>query len=204
MTSETISKGLWSVSAVLLVAACSVQAENTEALPGPAELQTQIPRPSISLPFDNPFPDRTNQSNDGSVFEPCIAYDDSELIRFDIDPKLIEDVAIVNGQGIRGCKWVMPERFSLSVAVTNSNSLEEYRSGAIEYNWMTDLELGERTVGYFELDHGFSKACLTYVQSANAGVVTKVVTYEDDNGPVGGACELVANFTRAYIDKIPE
>lgn len=193
---------------ILPLAACEVDAENTTPVPGDSgssyrnEPASPVATP-VPLPFENPFPDRWNSSNDGTPYEPCIAFSDSELRRFQIDPEEIEDAAIVNGQGIRGCSWFMPSRFSLSNLVADSRSLEIYKAGTKENNWLPDISINDRVVGLFSLIHGDSKECSTYVQSYSAAVVTNVVPSTSAEGKAMDTCKLAIDFTRAYIDKIP-
>ncbi|MDV7134064.1 DUF3558 family protein [Williamsia muralis] len=203
------------IALVLLLAGCSLDDKTTDAVAAsevlssgvastkPTIVTTESVGKPIPLPFENPFPNRWNDSNNGSPYEPCVSFSDEELERFHIDPTVIEDAAIVNGQGIRGCSWFMPNRFSLSNLVTNSRSLAEYRAGTVENVWKPDIVINGRTVGLFEANHERSRACSTYVQSFSAAVVTNVVTSTSDEGQKIDPCKLVEDFTRAYIDKIP-
>ncbi|HEY9312191.1 DUF3558 family protein [Williamsia sp.] len=169
--------------------------------PGESSIVSGTPVP---LPFDNRFPNRWNPANDGTSFEPCVAYSDEELTAFGIDPAQIEDVAQVDGQGTRGCSWKMPDGFSLSQVVTNSESLDVYRQGVSEVDWRSDLLVGDRRVGSFGIQYESSELCSTYVQSFKAGVVTNVMVFDSAEGKAAEPCEFVDSFTRAYIDKIPE
>lgn len=190
----------------ILLVGCSVNGSDIEAVPA-TQHSTHQTSPTLGtpvpLPFENPFPNRWNNSNDGSPFEPCNAFSDEELLRFEIDPLVIEDAAIVDGQGIRGCRWLMTDRFSFSSLVTNSKSLDAYREGVVEYDWQPYLEIDGRTVGLFSLVHGTSKECSTYVQSYSAAVVVNVVPSTSSEGKSIDTCKLAVDFTRAYIDKIP-
>jgi hypothetical protein len=132
-----------------------------------------------------------------------VSFSDAELRRFGIDPAVSEDAALVDGQGTRGCNWIMRGEFGLGQVVTNSTSLAEYKRGTPEYDWKPDLLVEGRTVGVFALAFENSGACSTYVQSYLAGVVTNIVSFEPRDGRSGDACKLVEDFTRAYIDKIP-
>lgn len=208
-------RSLASIALVLMLAGCSLDDKTMDAVAASAVLSSEVPSTKstigatesvgkpIPLPFESPFPDRWNDSNNGSPYEPCVSFSDEELERFHIDPTVIEDAAIVNGQGIRGCSWFMPNRFSLSNLVTNSRSLAEYRGGTVENVWKPDIVIKGRTVGLFEANHERSRACSTYVQSFSAAVVTNVVTSTSDEGQKIDPCKLVVDFTRAYIDKIP-
>lgn len=186
--------------------ACNVESDGSEAVPASSGSATDpgstVGTP-IPLPFENPFPGRWNPSNNGSPYEPCVAFSDGELSRFGIDPSVIEDAAIVSGQGVRGCSWLMEDRFAFSNLVTNSQSLATYRSGLSEYDWHPDFEIGGRTVGLFSMVEGNSVDCATYVQSFTAAVITTVVTSSSAEGQTIDACKLAVDFTRAYIDKIP-
>jgi hypothetical protein len=199
-------KTVGSVALLLFTFGCGVEEVDTQAVAAQDTSSTQLTASvgtPIPLPFDNQFPDRWNAANNGSPYEPCVAFSDQELVEFEIDPAAIEDAAIVNGQGVRGCRWLMPARFSISNLVTNSSSLKAYRSGTSENNWLPDLNVKGRVVGLFNTNHGRSSTCSTYVQSYSAGVVTNVVTSTSDEGQKIDACKLVVDFTRAYIDKIP-
>jgi hypothetical protein len=115
----------------------------------------------------------------------------------------MEDAALVDGQGIRGCRWFMPRRFGIGQVVTNSASLEVYKRGTPELDWKSDLMIDGRRVGLFGLNDD-DQTCSTYVQSYSAGVVTNIVTSTTTEGRAIDSCKLVEDFTRAYIDKIPE
>jgi hypothetical protein len=158
----------------------------------------------VPLPFDNPFPNRWNSSNNGTNYEPCIAFSDSELSAFGIDSAAIEDIAQVDGQGTRGCHWFMPRKFGFGQVVTNSPSLSEYRNALSELDWKPDIVIEGRIVGVFDLKDD-AGSCSTYVQSNVAAVITSItVSTSPDARLEYDACELVFAIVRAYIDKIPE
>lgn len=190
-----------------MAVACQTEDSSTQAVSGVSgttKSALETAATTSPLPFDNPFPDRLNPSNDGSRYEPCVAFTEDELARFEIDYEVIEDAAIVNGQGIRGCRWLMIDRFSLGQVVTNSTSLDVYRRGTSELDWKPDLDMAGRKVGVFGLnDH--DGTCSTYVQSGAAGVVTNVLISSEPAARASlDSCEIAIDFTRAYIDKIPE
>ena len=194
----------------LTISACSVSGEGAQPGLGSPTSQS-LPSAStststsveVSLPFHNPFPNRWNSSNDGTTFEPCVAFSEKELLRFGVDPAVIEDAALVDGQGVRGCEWFMPRSFSLNVVVTNSTSLDDYKSGRGELLWKPDLVVDDRVVGIAQLNSD-DHVCMTYIQSSAAIVATSVVI-------TGGVealrnydpCQLVIDFTKSYLDRIP-
>lgn len=185
---------------------CHVKDESTRAVPishsGSSTEQTTTETP-LPLPFENRFPNRRNGSNNGSLYEPCIAFSADELARFQVDPTSIEDAALVDRQGTRGCNWIMQSRFGIGQVVTNSESLASYKRGTSEYDWRPEFEVAGRVVGLFALAFDDSGSCSTYVQSFAAGVVTNVVVFDSGDGRTAHACKLAEDFTRAYIDKIP-
>ncbi|WP_207842559.1 DUF3558 family protein [Williamsia soli] len=190
---------------VFALSACHIDDPSTDARPVvDSSRAAAVNGTPVPLPFDNPFPNRWNASNDGTSFEPCVAYTSGELSRFKVDSSKIEDVAQVDGQSTRGCHWYMSDQFDLGQLVTDASSLDEYRTASTDLDWKPDLEVGGRTVGLFAVDYGTSKTCSTYVQSFSAGVVTNVITSTSPYGQSVDACKLVIDFTRAYIDKIPE
>lgn len=192
---------------MLTVAGCEVTDAGTHAISASeqprVEVSSSVGAP-IPLPFDNPFPNRWNQSNDGTPFEPCVAYSDEELEHFEINPAVLEDVAQVDGQGTRGCRWNMPNRFDIGQVVTNSQSLDEYRNASLDLRWKPDLVVSGRVVGNFVVNDGQDSTCSTYVQSYGAGVVTNVIASTSSEGKAVDTCKLAVDFTRAYIEKIPE
>ncbi|MFJ6097077.1 DUF3558 family protein [Williamsia muralis] len=196
------------ITVVLVCAACAVEDRSTKAAPEQASSAAPPLAPatkgaSVQLPFDNPFPNRWNASNDGTSYEPCNAFSSSELGEFGIDSTRIEDAAVVDGQGVRGCRWFMPGIFSMSQLVTNSTSLTAYRDGTSDFEWKQDLSVEGRAVGMFDLKFD-STSCSTYVQSFSAGVVTNfVISSDPESRGAIDPCKLVEDFTRAYIDKIP-
>ncbi|PYE14692.1 uncharacterized protein DUF3558 [Williamsia limnetica] len=201
-----IAKSGLLVLILLSVVACQTANTNTKAVPAPGYSQAQASSTlgtPIPLPFENRFPNRWNDSNNGTPFEPCVAYTDRELKRFDVDPSVVEDVAQVDGQGTRGCRWFMRDEFDLGQVVTNASSLSEYRTASPELRWLPDLVVDGRIVGSFVIDDGTDSTCSTYVQSFGAGVVTNVVASSSQKGRAMNACALVEDFTRAYIEKIP-
>lgn len=193
------------LAVVVCTSACQVDGDKPEAVPG--SMSSSIETAStdeIVLPFDNPFPNRRNPSNDGTPFEPCVAFSDEELLRFDVDPAVVEDAALVDGQGIRGCGWYMPNKFALSSLVTNAVSLEEYKKGKPELDWRPDLLVGGRIVGLAGVDED-KTTCATYVKSHGAIVVTDVLIASGlEAGLKYDACRIAVDFTTAYIDKIPD
>jgi len=167
----------------------------SSAAPGAAENQ--------DLPFENKFPNRWNASNDGTPFEPCVAFSEEELSRFEIDAAVVEDAAQVDGQGVRGCMWFMPDLFSIGVVVTDADSLAQYKLGMPEIDWKSDVNLGGRVVGMAVLNDD-ETACMTYVESLESIVVIDV-------GIVGGSevrsqhdpCRIAVDFMASNLEKIP-
>lgn len=194
------------VSAGFFLTACQVPDSSTQAVPGTSDISAaaEVTATPIPLPIDNRFPNRWNDSNNGSTYEPCIAFSANELRAFGIDPESLEDAALVDGQGTRGCNWFTRDAFGFGQVVTNSRSLEDYKKGTPEYDWRPDLEFGGRLVGLFSPKFEDSGICSTYVQSGRAAVVTNVVASKSKQGRTLDPCRQVQDFTSAYIDKIPE
>ena len=193
--------------ALLLLAGCEVADSGTRAVPDSAATPSSSSAPASEtaepLPFENQFPDRRNPANDGTEYEPCTAFSHVELAKFGVDPAVVEDIAQVNGQGTRGCYWFMPNAFALGQLVTNSNSLVEYKSALKVLEWKPDITIGGRAVGIFDLKDD-TGSCSTYVQSHAAAVITEVsVSTSPSARSAIDPCKLVEDFTRAYIDKIP-
>lgn len=98
----------------------------------------------------------------------------------------------------------MRDEFAISNLVTNSKSLSEYKNNSPELEWKPNLTVDGRVVGLFDLRDD-ETSCSTYVQSYAAGVVTNVIVSSDSSARERfNPCKLAVDFTRAYIDKIPE
>lgn len=193
------------VLCVLTISSCVVDDGASQAVPGGStSLPSNGPDKSVALPFDNPFPNRWNPSNDGTSYEPCVAFSQEELQRFGVDDKFVEDAAQVDGQGIRGCIWYMRDTYSLSIVVTNAESLSQYKSGTPELDWKQDRLVNGRVVGLADLAYD-DATCTTYIQSGRSIVATDVtISSAKEARDRYDPCKIVLDFTAAYIDKIPE
>jgi hypothetical protein len=159
-----------------------------------------LPRadPRAHLPFPSRFLERTNERNDGSIFEPCIAYSARELRALGIDPGSIEDAAVSRGPNYRGCGWRMPASL-VSQTVLNQGGLKEYlaRDRAIEWQLTRSPELRTLASGSRRVGH-----CMAVFKSQGAIVVTSVTAWREGKWP-GTACDWVVKFASLAASKAP-
>ncbi|MGC4963897.1 DUF3558 family protein [Gordonia sp. DT101] len=193
---------------LLLLAGCT---SSTEGMGVPASSQPapngprQMDDAGKELPFENNYLQRWNPSNDGTAYEPCTALTPPELAGLGIDAGSVTDAATVDGQSLRGCTWrrLPPAERDWRVAqiLGNSTSIEQYKDKYRTNVWRPDLSISGRTVGVM-LDSGDS--CWTYVQSGEAGVLTKASYFSLPRKPYSELCDVAIDLTRATIDKIPK
>ncbi|MBS4104496.1 DUF3558 domain-containing protein [Tsukamurella paurometabola] len=99
------------------------------------------------LPFVPQYEGRTNERNDGTTFEPCIAYSDAELRALGADPRSVKDVMISVSPNYRGCRWQSPDSAAyFSQTLGNEVSLEIYKAKQRTRPWQPDRIINGRTV----------------------------------------------------------
>ncbi|MCK8616120.1 DUF3558 family protein [Gordonia sp. C13] len=159
------------------------------------------------LPFENSFPDRWSNNNDGTPYEPCTQVPAAALRTINIDVNTVEDVAASNHQTARGCTWRFDgDRLSsLSHFVGNLLRPEAGLDGYKELNsagstWFADTEIGGRRVLSASMGPG---ECSMIVQSGDAVVVTTIVRYDANHPPIETVCASVEQFLNRAINSIP-
>ncbi|MDV7175920.1 DUF3558 family protein [Gordonia amicalis] len=198
---------------VLPLTACTTTGEAESASPaasltsaGPTGIR-QTDDAGAPLPFENTFPDRWSNNNDGTPYEPCTQVSAVALQTIDIDPSTVEDVAASNHQTARGCTWKFhgDRLSSMSHFVGNLLRPEAGLDGYKELNragstWFADTEIKGRRVLSASMGPG---ECSMIVQSGDAVVVTTIVRYDADRPPVETVCSSVEHFLDQTIDSIP-
>ncbi|NMO04308.1 DUF3558 family protein [Gordonia sp. TBRC 11910] len=184
--------------AVLMCTGCTVSNFDSSHL-STAQVSERL---HPQLPFASTFPNRWNQGNDGTEYEPCVAVTGAVAERLGLDPASIEDAATVDHQTARGCRWRDHEKspWSVSQIVGNQASLAAYKSQNRSLTWRPDLEISGRQVAVSEIN---STTCVTHVQSSGAGVSTLAQYISANAPPIDEICDRAIAFTRATIDKMP-
>lgn len=160
-----------------------------------------------ALPFENAFPHRWNERNDGTTYEPCAAVSHETLVDLGLDPSTVNDSAGTDGQSLRGCRWKSTALgradWTVSQFVGNSVSLaaNQARYSSEVDSWLPDVQIGGRTVGVHYTSSG--QDCDTYVQSGRAGVITLVMFHVVPPPPPSEICDRALAFTRATTSKMP-
>ena len=159
----------------------------------------------VDLPFESTFTQRSNERNDGSAYEPCVALGQAASERLGIDAGSVRDAAGTDGQTARGCRWSYSnsdgEQWIVSQTVANSASLSDYKARYEWSHWRADIDIDGRHVGISE-DARLGE-CMTYVQSRRAAVLTAVVHQGLPHPPVQEACDRAIAFTEATIGAMP-
>ena len=178
--------------------------DESQATKSSATAPPQTDSNGIQLPFHNPFFERWNDGNDGTTYEPCTALTPNELKSAGIDPKSAKDAAVVDGQSLRGCDWLLlppnPTLIGISQIVINSQNLETYKKKNSIDTWRPDREIHGRQVGIVDSRAG---DCSTYVQSRKSAIITLGQPGIGDSDSKDELCESALRFTATTIDRIP-
>ncbi|WP_259139822.1 DUF3558 domain-containing protein [Tsukamurella ocularis] len=130
----------------LLLSGCAVSVVG-EAVPAEGAASRTASTSARPLPFMPKFDGRTNERNDGTSFEPCVAYSDDEMRGLGVDPSTIRDAAISESPNYRGCYWQSPDRVSFfSQELGNEKSLDAYKAKQSHRPWQPDRVINGRRV----------------------------------------------------------
>lgn len=95
------------IAAVAVTAAGTLLAGCSETRVG-AVHAAPVRAVAVDLPFEPEQATRLNDRNDGSTFEPCVAYQDADLLSLNIDPATMQDLMPWPDPVRRGCAWAIP------------------------------------------------------------------------------------------------
>ncbi|ADG79520.1 hypothetical protein TPAU25S_00738 [Tsukamurella paurometabola] len=177
--------------------ATAISGEPTSALSSPRT----SPKP---LPFTPTIKNRTNDRTDGTTFEPCAAYTDTELRALDIDPATISDAAQVDAANYRGCRWdsigyTKGRGIEYSQIVGNEASLDSYKQKYKDLPWQPDRTVEGRPLAVATE----SEYCFGVFMSEFAVVVTIAAQPVDPSPGRTVECEKAIAFASLAITKAP-
>ncbi|NMO01067.1 DUF3558 family protein [Gordonia sp. TBRC 11910] len=184
-----------------MIALASCEVDGT-ANPQGAQDHRQLSTTTPKLPFSNTFPNRWNDANNGTSYEPCTAVDSTIARLTDVDILSVHDAAAVDHQTARGCVWTYRDdkAWAVTQIVGNSASLEVYRREQQAFKWRGDMFFNGRKTLVSEIS---ASACATHVQSGSAGIST-IAQYDSLPTPsIDEICSRAIAFTKATIDKMP-
>ncbi|MET9328684.1 DUF3558 domain-containing protein [Tsukamurella sp. NPDC003166] len=182
----------------LVVGGCSVTVPGE---PAAARSNRTSARP---LPFSPTVKNRTNDRNDGTPFEPCSAYSDSELHVLDIDPTSVQDAAQVDSANYRGCRWreagytAARGGGDYSQIVGLKMSLKQYKHHMSTKRWQTDRMVDGRRLALYSENN--------YCSAVFASEQAIVVTIAGSTNPSPGRtveCARAVAFATLAITKAP-
>ncbi|MDP0398620.1 DUF3558 domain-containing protein [Tsukamurella strandjordii] len=156
------------------------------------------------LPFPSTIKNRTNDRNDGTSFEPCTAYTDSELLSLDINPATVEDAATVDSANYRGCHWQSTDYSAggsggnYSQIVGMKMPLDEYKRYMKTLQWQPDRSVQGRTIA---IAAEFN-ACTAVFASDKAIVVTRRSSLNPSPGRTV-ECDRAFAFASLAVSKAP-
>lgn len=153
------------------------------------------------LPFVPTIAERSNDRNDGTSFEPCVAYSDAEIRSIGADPAKISDAAISDSPNYRGCHWLSTDEVGrFSQIVGNEKSTDAYKSAQSFRPWQPDRVIGGRTVIVTtEGDEG----CFASFMSQNAIVHSAYLVLEDPSPGLQRECDIAIKWATMAIAKAP-
>ncbi|MGV9669225.1 DUF3558 family protein [Gordonia sp. NPDC003504] len=193
--------------ALALVSGCGDPTELSESSAVPTMVTTELIRQTDDvgneLPFRTSYPNRWNNLNDGSSYEPCTALTSQQLASLELIAESAADIALADRQTARGCKWEFSDlRLAhISQIVGNGPDLPTYKSKqASTVQWQPDSEIAGRSVAIGT--EPSSNSCTAYVRSGTAIVATGAAI-PINPPPTPEICAKALAFTRATIDKMP-
>ena len=164
------------------------------------------PRTSVKpLPFTPTIQGRTNDRTDGTTFEPCSAYTDTELRSLNINPATRMDAAAVDFANYRGCGWRGTDYtaarggYEYSQIVGRELTLDEYKKSMSHREWQPDRMVHGRPLAV--------SATLDYCSAAFRSEWSIVSTIVASNTPSPGnvaVCDRAIAFATLAITKAPE
>ncbi|ADG79521.1 hypothetical protein TPAU25S_00737 [Tsukamurella paurometabola] len=180
--------------------ATAISGEPTSALWSPRT----SPKP---LPFTPTIKNRTNDRTNGTTFEPCSAYTDTELRTLGIDPATISDAAQVDSANYRGCHWqsigystATGKGILYSQITGDEKSLDTYKRKYRMLPWQTDRIVNRRSIAVAtENDY-----CLAVFASEAAVVITRAGQPVNPSPGRTVECEKAIAFASLAITKAPE
>lgn len=120
------------------VAGCAIAVDG-QALPSSTSAKP--------LPFTPSIAERTNDRNDGTTFEPCVAYSAGEIEQLGSVYRSVSDAGFSDSPNFRGCNWDTPGNSGqLGQIVGNESSLANYKAKQSNRPWQPDRQIGGRTV----------------------------------------------------------
>ncbi len=189
--------------AALQVGGCAV------AIDGEATGVTSgAPSLPASLPFTPTIAERFNPRNNGSSFEPCIAYTASELAALGLSPLTQRDAAVSNAPNYRGCQWDLTTAADeasnrglnwVSQFVGNQPSLSAYKSAHDNVRWQADLVVGGVAIAVGSSRPG---ECGAVFRSGQSIVVT-LVEFDSSTRSLSGECDRAVRLAALATTKAP-
>ncbi|GAA0996020.1 hypothetical protein GCM10009551_061910 [Nocardiopsis tropica] len=161
--------------------------------------------PTAPLPFATTVEGRTNERNDGTRFEPCIAYTSQELRVLNIDPTTIRDAGKSRSPNFRGCDWSgvrsSPsdrEYLNFSQIVGNQDTLDGYKRDQNFRSWQPDRMVQGRRLAVATTPTD----CTAVFLSEAAVVITGALPLRASPG-LTRECDAAIAFATLAISKAP-
>ncbi|MUM16527.1 DUF3558 domain-containing protein [Mycobacterium sp. CBMA271] len=143
----------------------------------PIATTTNTPVVTNTLPGPHPPP---NSSNDGTTFDPCLAYSAEEIRAWGVNPTKVEDLG-TKDPDLRGCIWSSggADHWTVSQLVINRQVSEYLDQRA--YRGSRPIELGGLAGAvYYPLPGGHDISCEVALPSQHAVVSVGVMTFGID------------------------
>ncbi|GIZ98514.1 MULTISPECIES: DUF3558 family protein [Tsukamurella] len=158
---------------------------------------------SASLPFKPTIVERVNGRNDGTSFEPCVAYSATELSALGINGASVSDAGFSESPNYRGCHWTSQDAATqYSQIVGDEASLETYKRKHSYRQWRPDRVASGRTVA---IAPDSNDGCIAAFISRDA-VVATIVAGNLSKPPSAGLqeeCDKAFAFASLAASKAP-
>lgn len=159
--------------------------------------------PSVSIPYTLTAPHPPpNKDNNGTSFDPCVAYTADEIRSWGVDPEKVDDTG-TQGLEIRGCGW-SADGWEIAQTVIN-NPLSDYLNNPQYPNAHRQTIGGLDAVVYHDRVTGDS-GCYVALPSQQATVHVLADIYNEKTGRKGlpDPCAKAIEVAAFVATKLPK
>ncbi|SIM24977.1 Protein of uncharacterised function (DUF3558) [Mycobacteroides abscessus subsp. abscessus] len=193
--------------AVAAIASCST---TTSGSPAPAATtstsvsgSSSSSTTSVSVPYTLTAPHPPpGKKNDGTSFDPCVAYTADEIRSWGVDPSKVEDIA-ARGLEYRGCNW-SADGWSIEQGVIN-NPISDYLNTPV-YPGSRAQNIGGLDGVVYQSPATGDSMCTAALPSQQATVHVIVGIYNEKTGrkAVPDLCAKAVEVATFVATKLPK
>ncbi len=194
------------VAAIAVIASCSTTTSGSPAPAGTPSTSvpgSSSPTSSVSIPYTLTAPHPPpGKKNDGTSFDPCVAYTAEEIRSWGVDPSKVEDIA-TRGLEYRGCNW-SADGWSIEQGVIN-NPISDYLNTPV-YPGSRAQNIGGLDGVVYQSPATGDSMCTAALPSQQATVHVIVGIYNEKRGrkAVPDLCAKAVEVAAFVATKLPK